>query len=129
MARTKKPKDDGPVAEKPAEEKAKAPQSLLSLFLVRQDIDHLKGDYFAQALVATIDAKRAVKLVLDDVASLNEANRDSDEPKEYLVDRARLRADRLGPVELPKLPKHGVNMSDYFVAGVVMMSFGKDYDC
>ncbi len=129
MARTKKPRDDGPVAEKPAEEKAKAPQSLLSLFLVRQDIDHMKGDYFAQALVATIDAKRAVKLVLDDVESINAAQENEETPKEYLIDKSRLRADRLGPVELPKLPKHGDNMSDYFVAGVVMMSFGKDYDC
>jgi len=89
------------------------------VFLVRQDIDYLKGDYLVAAVVVADNTRRAKTVILRHCRDVS-----SDEVN-IRIEFRKLHVLRLGEVEFP-LPAHGINSPG--TSPILSMSVGVDHD-
>ena len=89
------------------------------VFLVRQNIDYMKGSYLVSAVVVADNARQAKSIILRHCRDVS-----SDEVR-VAVESRKLHVVRLGEVEFP-LPAHGINSPG--TSPILSMSVGADYD-
>lgn len=105
------------------------------IYLIRQDVQHLKSDYVVAAVVIADDPEDATQLVLSAVAAGGYAGQDGiwdsvlDDGERPICLRERLQVDRLGTAEPgPNIVRGVLVVPEDRQRGIVVMTFGQDYD-